>query len=213
MPTSRQYSAIPLPIASWSNYDAPSMSEPPASKRARADDAPDMISTTFDGVSSSRTTRKPFPLTQCAVCGVSGRKYKCPTCAAVYCSAGCCAAHRSECVVTTTTAATLSSTVTQQVTQQPTPGCEDTGADSRRQAVLAGSALAHIRIDKALRAALRDSRLRTVLACIDSSQDRPRALAKARAQWGAPFQTFLDDMLIAVGSARRRIDGILEFTG
>ena len=178
-------------------------------KRAR--EAPEEGSSNAAG--GAALVRGAAAAAQCAVCGIAGRKYKCPACAAPYCSAGCCAAHKAECAAAALPAALPPASTRPPPPPPPAAGSEDTGADPRRQASLSDSALARIRAAPPLRAALRDRRLRTVLALIDAAADRPRALAEARVQWGAQLQVVLDDMLLAVGAARRRHDGGGEFIG
>jgi hypothetical protein len=160
----------------------------------------------------------------CAVCGQAGKRYRCPACDALYCSAGCCAQHKRECVPAAAPPPLQAPAPPHAATAAGAAGAagsEDAGFDARVQVALSDAALARLRGDggggapraAALRAALRDRRLRAVLRGIDAAADRPAALAAARTQWGLPLQEVLDDMLVAVGAAKRRADGSVEFTG
>lgn len=160
----------------------------------------------------------------CCVCAQAeaGRRYRCPACAAPYCSVGCYAQHKAECrppppppPPSEAAVAAAAAAAAGAAAAAAAAGGEDAGFDARMQVALSDEALARMRVVAPLRAALRDSRLRALLRSIDSAAPaaRARTLAAARRTWGAPLQAVFDDMLLAVGVATRRPDGSIEFTG
>ena len=80
---------------------------------------------------------------------------------------------------------------------------EEEGEDDELRARLPRDRLERLLREPRLAAALRDPRLRRVLAGIDAAPDRVLALDAARRAEGEPLREFFDDVLVALGVARR----------
>jgi hypothetical protein len=150
----------------------------------------------------------------CAVCGEAPKNYKCPKCSIVYCSVRCYKAHTSGCVPSLVAVGATSTTSTHRVTASSSSSSaassssqsynDDSKEDEEDLASrLPPERLVELAANPGLRVALRDPRLRKVLADIDCAADRPAALAHYRRTEGERFCTAIDDMLIAVGVAER----------
>lgn len=141
----------------------------------------------------------------CAVCGLSRAPYKCPSCRAPFCCVSCGAAHKPSCAGGVLDAPRLGCAAA-----APAPrgggggggeGAED--GDDELRARLPLERLERLLREPRLAAALRDPRLRRTLAAIDGAPDRVLALNSARCAEGEPLREFFDDVLVALGVARR----------
>jgi hypothetical protein len=134
--------------------------------------------------------------TLCDVCGVSASRYRCPTCAACgYCSVACCSAHRASCVPPPAPGAASAAAAATGAAD------DDDGIDDELRARLPASALAALRSDERVMAALRSSRLRAALRSVDTAADRVAALEQAKMKEGEPLADFFDAVLVALGVA------------
>lgn len=141
----------------------------------------------------------------CVVCG-SPRKYKCPTCAAPYCSVACFGAHKVACAPLTAAAPVPGRRA------PPVPSQDEEGADVGDGVTLTDDDFRALAADADLRTSLRDPALQRALLAIDSASDRPKALADAAAA-DPRLRGFLDSMLLAMGKAQRGPGGAVVFTG
>ena len=69
-----------------------------------------------------------------------------------------------------------------------------------------------LEMDTVVRDSVKDPALRRALLAIDSSSDRAKALSHAAAN-DPRLREFLDNMLLAMGKARRGVGGGFEFMG
>lgn len=133
----------------------------------------------------------------CDVCGVDASRYRCPTCATCgYCSVACCSAHRASCIQGAPAPAAAPAAAASN-----DAGDDDDGIDDELRARLPANALAALRSDERVMAALRSSRLRAALRSIDSATDRVAALEQAKMKEGEPLSDFFDSVLVALGVA------------
>lgn len=137
----------------------------------------------------------------CVVCG-SGRKYKCPTCNAHYCSVGCFSIHKTTCAAP----------VIDSATKAPSHVPSETTPSEEEGVTLSSADLRAIETDLELRKSLRDPALQRALLAIDSAPDRPKALSEAMAR-DPRLHDFLDHMLLSMGKAQRGPGGAFEFIG
>ena len=158
----------------------------------------------------------------CSVCLLAPRPpYKCPRCRASYCSVRCFGAHSQPggCSAPPPAPAAPPDAASDAAGAAGAgAGAEDDdgdggggggGGDGAQRLRLRREQLARIGEDRTLVSALRDARLRRILAAIDAAPDRAAALAAARAAHGAPFSRVLDDLLVAVGCAERDANGFV----
>ncbi len=138
----------------------------------------------------------------CGVCGLQPKKYKCPTCAVVYCSAPCFKAHKDGCVKPAETSAAT--------TLPPATDYNDDDGDSLIN--VPEDRLKRLLEAPDIRQALRDPRLQRVLRDIDGAPDRVARLEHYRTKEGREFVELLDKMLIVMGYAERTSEGV-QFTG
>ena len=143
----------------------------------------------------------------CIVCG-SPRKYKCPTCAAPYCSVVCFSAHKVACAAVAATASAPAPRVKAAVTRETEEA--DGGLDDG--VTLTDDDFRALASDTAMRTSLRDPALQRALLAIDAAADRSKALAEATAS-DPRLRGFLDAMLLAMGKAERGPDGAVVFSG
>lgn len=135
----------------------------------------------------------------CAVCGGVRAPYKCVGCRTPFCSVACGAAHKPSC---TPAAAPGAPAARAAPALGGAAGGEGDDEDDLR-ARLPRERLERLLCEPRLAAALRDPRLRRVLAAIDAAPDRVLALDAARRAEGEPLREFFDDVLVALGVARR----------
>jgi hypothetical protein len=80
-------------------------------------------------------------------------------------------------------------------------------------ALLPVERMERLRVSQSLQTTFRDPRFQRVVAEIDSAKDRSVKLEEIRRREGKPFQTVLDEMLIAIGVCERKTDGSIAFIG
>jgi hypothetical protein len=151
--------------------------------------------------------------TLCAVCGGVRAPYKCPGCRTPFCSVACGAAHKPSCAPAPATGGGggLRGAAVGGASTAASGGGGGAGGgeeekeeeDDELHARLPRDRLERLLREPRLAAALRDPRLRRVLAGIDAAPDRVLALDAARRAEGEPLREFFDDVLVALGVARR----------
>jgi len=149
----------------------------------------------------------------CQVCGLAASKYKCAGCALRHCSVACYQSHCPSCTFGGKRAQPPpapgsgsggSSSGSSGAPLPPPPETAQEQADEDElQARLPAELLERLCADAGMAAALRDPRLRRVLAAIDQAPDRVAALEAFKRSEGAPFREFVDAMLVALGVAQR----------
>ncbi|XP_044759614.1 zinc finger HIT domain-containing protein 3 [Coccinella septempunctata] len=107
---------------------------------------------------------------KCEICGISDKKYRCPTCLIVYCSKNCFGQHKSKCIK-------KSSNVS-----DPQPKKENIPPPTEKESIyceVPPEKLDMLRHSKPLADLLRNPHLRELLKLIDDSPDPELIMHKA----------------------------------